>query len=63
MEHRANEPNVIVNCDDIKNFNFTPWNTNKQPSQLFKTQFSSQMARVHVIVNTTAANKTLQPTN
>ena len=56
MEHRVNEPNNVVDCDDIKNFNFTPWNLNQQPLQLFKAHISSHAARVHVIRNTTVNN-------
>ncbi|KNC28244.1 Chorion peroxidase [Lucilia cuprina] len=62
MEHRKNEPNIIIDCDDIKNFNFTPWNLNQQPVQLHKAQFNSQAARIRVI-NQSQTNKTNQSLN
>ncbi|XP_037820761.1 myeloperoxidase isoform X1 [Lucilia sericata] len=62
MEHRKNEPNVIIDCDDLKHFNFTPWNLNQQPVQLHKAQFNSQAARIRVI-NKSQTNKTNQSLN
>ncbi|KAM7364650.1 peroxidasin homolog pxn-2-like isoform 2-T3 [Cochliomyia hominivorax] len=52
MEHRLNEPNIIIDCDDIKKFNFTPWNVQQQPAELYKTNLNFQAAQIHVINKT-----------
>lgn len=62
MEHRQNERNNIIDCNELKNFNFTPWNLQQQPVQLHKTHFNSQAARIRVI-NKSQSNKTNQSLN
>lgn len=62
MERRKNEPNGILDCDDIKNFNFTPWNLNQQPVKLHKTHFNSQAARIRVM-NNFQSNETNESSN
>ncbi|XP_073815783.1 peroxidasin homolog cardinal [Musca autumnalis] len=64
MEHRQDEPNALIPCRDLKDFDFTPWNENLQPAKYHSAQFSSPLTAVRVMtpvlnVTTLEANDTL----
>lgn len=59
MEHRKNQPNNIIECDVIRNFNFTPWNLKQQPAKLHTAHLSSASSKVRVLNNKQNSNVTV----
>lgn len=58
MEHRKDEPNLLIPCKDLKDFDFSPWNESEQPAKWHSAHFSSSLTAVRVL--TPESNVTIE---
>lgn len=62
MEHRKDEPNDLIPCSDLRDFDFKPWNSNVQTPTLHTAHFSSMTSAVRVVKKSNS-NETIQSDN